>query len=363
MRFEITKEGATLPLIAAIHEHFRRRRRRLLAASVNLTARYADHALWMPNPDPPILTGMDAVKYDEEVHLVRRHRRPIFQTLRTVKLTQDTTVPMVREAARCGVTGYKGYPDHPHAKDVTTNSAGGVSDYFALEEVIAEIFKLDLVLLTHPETPLDFCLDRQRKFIETARFLVALAKKYKGRVTFEHASTADMIYFADSLDYDGVLITITLQHLIDTLDDLLGGKCKVHHFYKPLANRPEDREALREAFLRMMRYVAFGSDSAPHYKHEKECAEGCAGAFTAPMLIQKLVGLVIDLCGGDTERALKVLIHVLSDNPRRFYRLPPPSGVIELAREPWQIPNLVGGARPYLFGQQTQFTLVRRIDS
>jgi len=64
-----------------------------------------------------------------------------------------------------------------------------------------------------------------------------------------------------------------------------------HLFCKPIAKRPEDREALLKIALEAHPKVMFGSDSAPHPKHAKEACGCAAGVFTAPIALQMLTEL------------------------------------------------------------------------
>ena len=45
--------------------------------------------------------------------------------------------------------------------------------------------------------------------------------------------------------FENLHATVTPHHLIITLDDVAGGMLQPHLFCKPIAKRPEDREALR----------------------------------------------------------------------------------------------------------------------
>ncbi len=64
-----------------------------------------------------------------------------------------------------------------------------------------------------------------------------------------------------------------------------------HLFCKPIAKRPEDRDALLNAALEAHPKLMFGSDSAPHPKHKKECCGCAAGVFTSPIALQVLTEL------------------------------------------------------------------------
>ena len=63
---------------------------------------------------------------------------------------------------------------------------------------------------------------------------------------------------------------------------------KPHLFCKPIAKRYHDRDALLELALSAHPKVSFGSDSAPHPQHTKECPGCAAGVFSAPISLQVL---------------------------------------------------------------------------
>ena len=51
----------------------------------------------------------------------------------------------------------------------------------------------------------------------------------------EHITTADAVSLLDQ--YENLYATVTLQHLLITLDDVVGGLMKPHLFCKPIAKR------------------------------------------------------------------------------------------------------------------------------
>ena len=59
------------------------------------------------------------------------------------------------------------------------------------------------------------------------------------------AMIAEAVAFLDR--FDNVAATVTLHHLMITLDDVAGGLLQPDLFCKPIAKTPRDREALRRA--------------------------------------------------------------------------------------------------------------------
>ncbi len=59
----------------------------------------------------------------------------------------------------------------------------------------------------------------------------------------------------------------------------------------------------------------FGSDSAPHPKHKKECCGCAAGVFTSPIALQVLVELF------EKHDSLENLNDFVSNNAKKIYGL------------------------------------------
>ena len=77
-----------------------------------------------------------------------------------------------------------------------------------------------------------------------------------------------------------------LQHLELVVDDWAG---KPHHFCKPVAKFPHDRDALRAVVKEGHPRFFLGSDSAPHPRHTKETGCAHAGVYTSPFILPYLV--------------------------------------------------------------------------
>ncbi len=151
------------------------------------------------------------------------------------------------------------------------------------------------------------------------------------KVVIEHATTAETLKFVEEAG-PNVAATITVHHLLITLDDVVGDKLNPHNFCKPIAKRPEDRAALVAAALSGKPQFFLGTDSAPHQRETKECAAGCAGCYTAPIAMPLLAELF------DKNDALGSLELFASTNGAKFYGLKPNTGTITLERAEWEIP-------------------------
>jgi dihydroorotase len=139
--------------------------------------------------------------------------------------------------------------------------------------------------------------------------------------------------------------TITVHHLIITLDDVAGGMLKPHLFCKPIAKRPEDRDALLQIALNAHPKVMFGSDSAPHPRDKKESCGCAAGVFTAPIALQLLCELF------DKHGKLENLQAFVSDNAQSIYNLCPEFKEVILAKRPFKVPENYKGVVPMYAGE------------
>jgi len=320
----------------------------LLGQVLPHTAAVFGRALVMPNLDPPVLTGADAERYRKEILGARPSdgAGSDFEPLMTIKIVPSTTPAIIRDAAAAGVVAGKLYPE-----GVTTNSSDGVRDVLALGEVFAAMAEAGLVLCLHGETPDAFCLDREERFL--FEVLPELARSFPElRIVVEHVSTAAAVDWVQHQPGANVAATITVHHLLLTLDDVVGGMLSPHHFCKPVAKRPADRAAIVAAAVSGDPRFFLGTDSAPHPREAKESAQGCAGVFTAPVALPLLATVF------EEQSALDMLDAFCSGHGAAFYGLLPNPGTLRLLREPWTVPVDYDGVVPLNAGS----TLPWRVD-
>ena len=105
-----------------------------------------------------------------------------------------------------------------------------------------------------------------------------------------------------------------------------------HLFCKPIAKRPEDREALLKLALSWNPKVMFGSDSAPHTQNAKESAHCSAWVFTAPIALQLLAELF------EKNNSLENLQKFVSDNAIKIYNLKLEEKIITLEKSDFTVP-------------------------
>ena len=308
------------------HAHFRDGA--VLADVVPETARRFARAVAMPNLSPPVTTTAAALAYRDRI-LAAVPPGASFEPLMTLYLTDETGAEEIRRAASSGrVLGVKLYP-----AGATTNSAHGVTDLERCASALDAMQECGLALMVHGEvTDADVdVFDREREFVE--RTLAPLVERFPGlRVVLEHVTTADGVGFVRGAR-DGVAATITAHHLLLNRNALFEGGLRPHHYCLPVLKRERHRAALLEAATSGGRRFFLGTDSAPHPRHAKESACGCAGLYTAHAGIE-LYAEAFDRAG-----ALRKLEAFASRNGPAFYGLAPNRATITLRRESWPVPE------------------------
>ena len=292
----------SITLNAPLDMHLHLRDGDMLATVAPLSSHIFSGAIIMPNLVPPITTKEELIAYKNRINQVSK--RDNFNPYMTLFFKADYTKEFL-ESIKDELTAIKLYP-----AGITTNSEGGLSG-FNVEELaptLNAMSELNIPLCIHGETN-GFVMDREAEFVSIYEMLATNFPKLK--IIMEHITTKESVEALDR--FDNLYATITLHHLLITLDDVAGGMLQPHLFCKPIAKRPEDRDALRKVALGGHPKVMFGSDSAPHPQHAKESCGCAAGVFTAPIALQALTELFIE---NSTVEKLQAFI---SDNAQRIY--------------------------------------------
>ncbi len=323
----------------------------LMLENIALLSAYSfSGALVMPNLVPPVrskeellaykerilqATGMEAADEDEFDDIGEFSDNGGFEPYMTL-FYQNYDREFLEEVAE-ELTAIKLYP-----AGITTNSEGGVKN-FDLEEMrptLEAMTSLNIPLCVHGETD-GFVMDREAEFMN---IYDALATNFPDlKIIMEHITTKAA---ADMLDkHANLYATITVHHLLISLDDVAGGMLKPHLFCKPIAKRPEDRDALLELALNAHPKVMFGSDSAPHPREKKESCGCAAGVFTAPIALQLLCEIF------DKHGKLENLQSFVSDNAQSIYGICPEFKEVTLVNEPFNVPENYKGVVPMYAGE------------
>ena len=320
-----------------MHIHFREGA--MLDLVAPLSAETFAGGVIMPNLVPPVADLERLEWYTGEVRrAVGEHIFAPYMAL-FFRNYSEADLAAVRES----IIGIKLYPE-----GVTTNSEGGVKSVSDAEQTMAMMQDMDIPLLVHGEVPESFVMDRESDFLPTYD---ELAQKFpRLKIIMEHITTAAAVKLLDR--YENVHATVTLQHLLITLDDVAGGLLNPHLFCKPIAKRPEDRDALLHAALTAHPKLMFGSDSAPHPLEKKECCGCAAGVFTAPVALAMLAELF------DAHDALDKLQAFVSGNAQSIYGLTPPAKTVHLVKEPCTVPAKYGDVVPIRSGGEIGWRVV-----
>jgi len=299
-------------------------------------------AVVMPNLVPPVTSKEELLAYKQRI------QSAIGEDLFTPYMTlffKNTYTYDFLSSIRDELSAIKLYP-----AGITTNSQGGVSGFEidSLKMTLDAMSELEIPLCIHGETN-GFVMDRESEFVPIYEKLATAFPKLK--IIMEHITTKESVEALDR--FENLYATITLHHLIITLDDVAGGMLKPHLFCKPIAKRPEDRFALRKVAFSGHPKVMFGSDSAPHPQHAKESCGCAAGVFTAPIALQVLADLFVQ------NSTVENLQKFVSDNARNIYStIKVPSKVITLQKRSFIVPSNYAGVIPMFANEEIAFSIV-----
>ena len=307
------------------------------------TARQFARAIVMPNLDPPITTAEVARAYRKRILVATD---PGFTPLMTCYLTDSSNPDEIAQGFAEGVwVAAKLYP-----AGATTNSASGVTDIRNIYPVLARMEKIGIVLCVHGEVtdPDVDVFDREAVFID--RVLSRLVSDFPElKIVLEHITTSDAVDFVSS---GRVAATITPQHLIISRNAMFAGGIRPHAYCLPVAKREEHRIAVRKAAVSGKPNIFLGTDSAPHARHAKESACGCAGIFNAPYALESYATVF------EEEDALDKLEAFASVNGARFYDLPVNEETVTLEQWAVEVPEEIDGLVPFQAGETLRWRLL-----
>ncbi len=307
------------------------------------TARQFARAIVMPNLVAPITAADAARDYRKRI---LEATAPGFTPLMTCYLTDRTDPEEIARGYSEGVwVAAKLYP-----AGATTNSASGVTDVRNIYPALARMERIGMVLCVHGEvTDADVdVFDREAVFID--RVLTRLSSDFPElKIVLEHITTSDAVDFVAT---GRVGATITPQHLIINRNALFAGGLRPHAYCLPVAKREEHRLAVRRAAVSGWANVFLGTDSAPHPRHAKESACGCAGIFNAAYALESYAGVF------DEEGALDKFEAFASVNGALFYDLPVNEETVTLERAEVEVPQEIEGIAPFQAGETLRWRLL-----
>lgn len=299
-----------------------------LADTVRDAARHFGRGMVMPNLSPPIINTAQARDYRERI-VVALPEDQAWRPLMTLYLTDNTSPDEITRAHDSGfIHGVKYYP-----AGATTNSDSGVTAIENTHAVLERMQTLGMPLQIHGEVTdaeVDI-FDREAVFI--GRILTPLVKDFPElKIILEHITTREA---ADFVSASGTFVaaTITPQHLLFNRNALLAGGIRPHFYCLPILKRSVHQQALIRAATSGNPKFFLGTDSAPHARHRKEAACGCAGCYSHHAAIELYAEAF------DQARALDRLEGFASHFGADFYGLPRNQATITLRRNSWRLPD------------------------
>jgi len=289
-------------------------------------------AVIMPNLVPPVDNKERLINYKEEILANSENFKPLMNVFMR-EFSEDELLDLADK-----IFAIKLYP-----AGITTNSENGVKTLEKVYPVLEMMSELNIPLSVHGETN-GFVLDREREFIDVYKKLARDFPKLK--IIMEHIGTGDMLNLLD--EYENLYATITLHHLLLTLDEVVGGMLNPHYFCKPLIKTPKDRAEIQKYVKSGHKKIMFGSDSAPHSIKNK--LKGAAGIFSAPVILPALA----EFFEGDIETFQKFI----SDNARENFNIQVPEKKVKLIQEEWRAPYIVGDVKPMWAGKKFKFKIL-----
>ena len=291
------------------HVHFRDGK--ILQAVVPETSKHFKRAIVMPNLVPPILTGIDALKYKMRIQEAIP-KLDNFIPLMTIYLTERTDRNDLKTSYKDGlVFGAKLYP-----AGATTNSDCGISNFKNIMPLLETMSEIGMPLLIHGEVTdenIDI-FDREKIFIDT--ILIFLRKELPElKITLEHITTENAVsYVKESSKY--LSATITPHHLALNRNAIFVGGIKPHYYCLPILKRENHREALVNAATSGDKKFFLGTDTAPHLIYTKENSCGCAGIFNSTYCMSILAQIF------DNKNSISTLEGFTSLNGAKHYNVP-----------------------------------------
>ena len=312
-----------------IDMHLHLREGKILKDVIPYTTNQFAAAVIMPNLIPPVDNREKLESYKAEILENSENFTPLMNLFMR-EYTEEELLDLSED-----IFAIKLYP-----AGITTNSENGVKSIEAIYPVLEIMQELDIPLSVHGETN-GFVLDREREFGAVYKKLAIDFPKLK--VIMEHVGTADLLSLLD--EYENLYATVTLHHLLLTLDDVAGGMLNPHYFCKPIIKTPKDKMEIQKFVKSGHKKIMFGSDSAPHTIKNK--LKGAAGVFSAPVILPALA----EFFEGDNETFQKFI----SDNARENFNLNLPERQVELIEEEWIAPYIVGDIKPMWAGKKFRY--------
>ena len=327
--------------------HLHIREGKIMQTVIQHTAKQFARAIIMPNLDNPIIDAKMAYDYFLDI----KKAAPNFEPLMTIYFNEYLNNDVLDSIQRSEcVYGIKLYPS-----GVTTNSEKGIKSIDDCFPIFENMELKNIPLLLHGEVndPSIDIFDREKVFID--KYLVNICKSFpKLRVVLEHISTKEAVDFVVEAHKD-VAATITPQHMLLNRNHLLSGGIKPHNYCLPIVKRSSHQKAILNAAMSGNKKFFLGTDSAPHFRHQKESSCGCAGIYSALTAIEIYAQIF------DEHNAITKLENFASKFGAEFYKLPYNKDHITLMKNNNLVPNKIEVENqeliPFLAGENLKWQL------
>ncbi len=290
------------------HVHFREGE--LLKILVKETSKIYNRAVVMPNLITPIQNEKNATLYKNQI-LKNSSNNRSFEPLITIYLSENMDFKKIIQAyKKKTIFAAKLYP-----AGATTNSSKGVKDIKKIYPFFEKMCEVQMPLLIHGEvnSPNVDVFYREQAFIENV--LYEILKNFpEMKITLEHITTKFAVDFVNEKNKN-LKASITPHHLMLNRTDMLAHKIKPHYYCLPILKKEDDRKELLKVATNGNKNFFMGTDSAPHYIHDKENECGCAGVFNTINSIETLTQLFYN------EKKLNNLEKFVSINGSKHYGL------------------------------------------
>ncbi len=297
-------------------------------------------AIVMPNTNPPLNTAERVEKYINDIKSCTEG----FTPLPIFKLQESHSNSQIKEFKNLGVFAAKLYP-----KGATTNSEDGIDSIEALYPQFEALQSNNLVLSIHGEDPNFSVFEREKEFL---KHLIKINKNFpKLRVVLEHISTKESAKLIQELP-ENIVATVTPQHLLFTVDNLLGSGLKPNFYCKPILQKSDDRAEIQKTVLSGNHKFFLGTDSAPHKIDKKLSSNGAAGIFSSPVAIPLLAEFF------SKNNKIELLEPFTSKFGADFYGLEYNNEEIEIVQEKWRVPEKICGVMPMCAGEILNFKVL-----
>lgn len=318
------------------HAHARNRTRGIMDAVVPVAEKNFWGAVWMPNTQPFITTPDIAQEYRAALEAVSG---PDFVHVVTGYLQENMSPEMIAQGFVDGSwSAMKAYP-----RGGTTNSHGGIENWYALSPQLAVMERIGMPLLVHGELNYDWKHEREedphereRRFMDSV--LPWILQTFPELVvSLEHITTRDAAAIIKHHGSRRLRATVTPQHLLFSKIDFFsaGPQWQMHMW--PTYKGYDDFEAVRALVASGSPWVGAGTDTAPHPHENKIDSCGCPGGFFSRNPIA-LYAEAFEQMG-----ALMHLENFLCINGLDIFGLKPKVGTLVLSNEgdPYTIDFLV----------------------